>query len=105
MKKRLSTKIKSREQLVARMGVNPENDWAATYEILPDKQKVVAELKRLAASADEVYLATDLDREERRSPGICSNPLVATTVGSNGLFSMRSRKRQSKRLLSIQLHP
>lgn len=56
-------KIKSREQLVARMGVNPENDWAATYEILPDKQKVVAELKRLAASADEVYLATDLDRE------------------------------------------
>lgn len=54
---------KAREQLVNRMGIDPENGWQAHYEILPGKEKVVAELKRLAKSADRVYLATDLDRE------------------------------------------
>ncbi len=56
-------KKKSREQLVARMGVNPDKDWQAKYQILPGKEKVVTELKKLAKDADHIYLATDLDRE------------------------------------------
>lgn len=56
-------KRKSQEQLVARMGVDPEHDWEAHYEILPGKEKVVEELRKLAKNADEIYLATDLDRE------------------------------------------
>ncbi len=56
-------KRKAREQLVARMGVDPDQNWDARYEILPGKEKVVSELKRLAKSADHIYLATDLDRE------------------------------------------
>lgn len=54
---------KAREQLVRRMGIDPEHNWEAHYEILPGKEKVVSELKQLAAKADSVYLATDLDRE------------------------------------------
>lgn len=54
---------KAKEQLVSRMGIDPENDWKARYEILPGKEKVVAELKKLAKTADHIYLATDLDRE------------------------------------------
>ncbi len=54
---------KAREQLIKRMGIDPENGWKAHYEILPGKEKVVAELKKLAADADTIYLATDLDRE------------------------------------------
>jgi DNA topoisomerase I len=54
---------KSREQLISRMGVDPEHGWRARYEILPGKEKVVAELKKLARTADTIYLATDLDRE------------------------------------------
>ncbi|BCD98417.1 type I DNA topoisomerase [Marinagarivorans cellulosilyticus] len=54
---------KSKEQLVKRMGIDPENHWQAHYEILPGKEKVVAELRKLAEDADEIYLATDLDRE------------------------------------------
>ncbi|WP_097461709.1 type I DNA topoisomerase [Mangrovitalea sediminis] len=61
--KALYKQRKAREQLIARMGVDPEKDWEAHYEILPGKEKVVSELKRLAKSADQVYLATDLDRE------------------------------------------
>jgi DNA topoisomerase-1 len=54
---------KGREQLIKRMGIDPENNWAAHYEILPGKEKVVEELRKLAATADTIYLATDLDRE------------------------------------------
>lgn len=52
-----------RTALVNRMGVDPYHGWQADYEILPGKEKVVSELKTLAANADHVYLATDLDRE------------------------------------------
>tara|TARA_R110002072_G_scaffold24747_3_gene83693 strand:+ start:32410 stop:35088 length:2679 start_codon:yes stop_codon:yes gene_type:complete len=54
---------KSKEQLIARMGVDPDHNWAARYEILPGKEKVVSELQKLAKSADQIFLATDLDRE------------------------------------------
>ena len=56
-------KRKQREQLIARMGIDPNKDWSAHYEILPGKEKVVDELRKLAKSADQIYLATDLDRE------------------------------------------
>ncbi|ALV92134.1 MULTISPECIES: type I DNA topoisomerase [Pantoea] len=58
-------KVKKDEKvaLVSRMGVDPWNGWEADYQILPGKEKVVAELKNLAADADHIYLATDLDRE------------------------------------------
>ncbi|MCP5183824.1 MAG: type I DNA topoisomerase [Pseudomonadales bacterium] len=54
---------RARTQLVRRMGVDPDRGWDASYEVLPGKEKVVAELTRLAATADTVYLATDMDRE------------------------------------------
>ena len=50
-------------KLVDRMGVDPEDNWRAHYQILQGKEKVVAELKKLAKNADTIYLATDLDRE------------------------------------------
>ncbi|PTQ69554.1 type I DNA topoisomerase [Pseudomonas sp. GV071] len=59
----LSAKEKAKRQLVSRMGVDPEHGWKAKYEILPGKEKVVEELRRLAKDADTIYLATDLDRE------------------------------------------
>jgi DNA topoisomerase-1 len=59
----LSPKEKAKRQLFARMGVDPEHGWKAKYEILPGKEKVVEELRRLAKDADTIYLATDLDRE------------------------------------------
>ena len=54
---------KAKTQLVKSMGIDPENDWKAEYATLPGKEKVVAELKKLAKNADTIYLATDLDRE------------------------------------------
>lgn len=57
------SKTKKDNSAIARMGVDPENNWQAVYEIMPGKEKVVSELKKLAADADKIYLATDLDRE------------------------------------------
>lgn len=62
-KKAAYKKKKAADQLVRRMGIDPENGWEPHYEVLPGKEKVVAELQKLAENADTVYLATDLDRE------------------------------------------
>lgn len=62
-KKAAYKKEKAYKQLVKRMGIDPEKDWEAHYEILPGKEKVVSELRKLAKDAEEIYLATDLDRE------------------------------------------
>lgn len=59
-------KVKKKDEkaeLVNRMGVDPYHGWKAHYEILPGKEKVVAELKSLAEKAEHIYLATDLDCE------------------------------------------
>lgn len=56
-------KKKAKEQLVTRMGIDPDKEWKANYQILPGKEKVVSELKKLAKNAENIYLATDLDRE------------------------------------------
>ncbi len=47
----------------ARLGVDVDNDFQALYVVSPDKKSKVAELKSLLAGVDELYLATDPDRE------------------------------------------
>ncbi|MGO2277198.1 type I DNA topoisomerase [Psychrobacter sp. AOP7-D1-21] len=59
----LTKEEKAQQALVRRMGIDPEHDWAAVYEVLPNKTKVIKELKALAKDADKIYLATDMDRE------------------------------------------
>ncbi|WP_448547795.1 type I DNA topoisomerase [Thalassotalea fusca] len=54
---------RDKQSLVNRMGIDPDKDWKADYQVLPGKEKVVSELKKLADKAEIVYLATDLDRE------------------------------------------
>ena len=56
-------KKKKADALVRRMGVDPERGWEATYEIVPGKEKVIAELRAAAEKAEKVWLASDLDRE------------------------------------------
>jgi DNA topoisomerase-1 len=47
----------------ARLGVNVDADFEPLYIISPDKKGTVAELKDLLKDVDELYLATDGDRE------------------------------------------
>jgi DNA topoisomerase-1 len=61
--KAVRKKLGDYEKLVRSMAIDPENGWKARYEILPGKTKVLRELKVLAAKAEGIFLATDLDRE------------------------------------------
>ena len=47
----------------AGMGIDIENDFEPRYIVPDEKKKVVNELKSLAKKSDEVWLATDEDRE------------------------------------------
>ncbi len=45
------------------LGVDIENEFETEYVVIPGKEKVLAKLKKLALSADTIYLAPDPDRE------------------------------------------
>ena len=47
----------------ARLGIDVNNDFKPLYVISKKGKKRVGELRKLAAAADELYLATDEDRE------------------------------------------
>ena len=44
------------------LGVDEET-FEPTYDVLPDKKKTLAELKKIAKGCDSIYLASDPDRE------------------------------------------
>src|SRR5210317_46495 len=55
--------INDRNRLIRRMGIDPDNAWKADWQIIPEKEKVIKNLKKAAKQVDHIYLATDLDRE------------------------------------------
>ncbi|MCC6683084.1 MAG: type I DNA topoisomerase [Phycisphaeraceae bacterium] len=44
-------------------GVDLKHDFEPTYEVMKESEKTVAQLRRAARQADDVWFATDLDRE------------------------------------------
>jgi DNA topoisomerase-1 len=61
------------------LGVDITNGFETDYVVIPGKEKVVARLKKLAASADAIYLAPDPDRE-----GEAIAAHLAFELGGNG---------------------
>lgn len=45
------------------LGVDVENGFLPKYAIYKEKEKLVSELKKLSIAADEIYIASDPDRE------------------------------------------
>ena len=46
-----------------KLGVDPDSDFETEYIVIPGKEKVLGKLKKLAQSAEAIYLAPDPDRE------------------------------------------
>lgn len=46
-----------------RLGVDIENDFKPRYEVIPGKEKIIAQLKKDAEEASEIYIGSDPDRE------------------------------------------
>ena len=60
------------------LGIDVDKGFEPTYEVIPGKTKVVAELKKAALDADAIYLAADPDRE---GEAICAH--LAEVLGRN----------------------
>ncbi|WP_256863375.1 type I DNA topoisomerase [Microbispora sp. GKU 823] len=54
---------KYKSEAWARLGVNVDHEFEPLYVVNPDKKSQVSKLKQLLKEADELYLATDEDRE------------------------------------------
>jgi DNA topoisomerase-1 len=52
-----------RDLLVSQLSVDIENNFEPRYRVMNDKRDIVKELKQDMANADEIFLATDPDRE------------------------------------------
>ena len=69
------------------LGVDVEGDFDTEYIVIPGKEKVLAKLKKLAKSADTIYLAPDPDRE-----GEAIAAHLAEELGGD-LFSGKKKKK------------
>ena len=56
-------------------GVDLENRFEPTYEVMADSKKTVGELKKAAKKAADVWFATDLDREGEAIAWHCAHAL------------------------------
>lgn len=52
-----------RDLPVKTLGIDIENNFKASYANIKDKAKIIANLKKLAEDAEDIYLAPDPDRE------------------------------------------
>src|SRR5437899_55631 len=77
------------------LGVDIENDFDTEYIVIPGKEKVVARLKKLAGSADMIYLAPDPDRE-----GEAIAAHLADELG-NGSKSKKKRTEEAQRIRRV----
>ena len=75
------------------LGVDLDNDFQTEYVVIPGKEKVVAKLKKLAKSADAIYLAPDPDRE-----GEAIAAHLAEELGGDSVDG----KKKKKSAISIQ---
>lgn len=47
----------------SKIGVDVQNAFEPTYQVIESKKKVIDELKKIAEGVDQIYIATDPDRE------------------------------------------
>src|SRR3954466_5386020 len=71
------------------LGVDLEGDFDTEYIVIPGKEKVLAKLKKLAKSAETIYLAPDPDRE---GEAIAAHLAEELGNGSKGKKKKKSTK-------------
>jgi len=62
----------------SKLGIDLENNFEPTYEVISEKKKVISELKKSAKNVDNIFLAPDPDRE-----GEAIAWHVASEIGGN----------------------
>jgi DNA topoisomerase-1 len=78
------------------LGVDIDNDFSTDYEVIPGKEKVIARLKKLAKSADTIYLAPDPDRE-----GEAIAAHLAEELGGDGIDGKKKKSAAAKSIRRV----
>lgn len=79
-------------------GIDFENNFEPTYELLPEKKEVIAKLKKAAKEADIVYLAPDPDREGEAIAWHIASILPRTTKMKRVTFNAITKEAVSEAL-------
>jgi DNA topoisomerase-1 len=80
------------------LGVDIDNDFETEYTVIPGKEKVLTKLKKLAESADNIYLAPDPDRE-----GEAIAAHLAEELGGNGAKKKSKAKKKTEDVESLRI--
>ncbi len=72
-----------RDLPASQLGIDVDNDYAPKYINIKGKEKLIKELKSLAKNSDEVFLATDPDREGEAISWHLANILGLDTAAQN----------------------
>ncbi|HSA21588.1 MAG TPA: EamA family transporter, partial [Myxococcota bacterium] len=78
------------KDLPKKLGVDVQHGFKETYEIVPTKEKVVAELRSASKKADRILLATDPDREGEAIAFHVAD-VIKDAKESKGLFTVWTR--------------
>ena len=81
------------------LGVDLDNDFSTEYVVIPGKEKVIARLKKLAKSADAIYLAPDPDRE-----GEAIAAHLAEELGGDSIDGKKKAKAGSKSIRRVSFN-
>ena len=80
------------------LGVDTDNEFDTEYIVIPGKEKVLVKLKKLAESADHIYLAPDPDRE-----GEAIAAHLADELGTNGDKKKKKKKDKDKDVNGLRI--
>ena len=80
------------------LGVDTDNEFDTEYIVIPGKEKVLVKLKKLAESADHIYLAPDPDRE-----GEAIAAHLADELGTNGNKKKKKKKDKDKDVNGLRI--
>jgi len=78
------------------LGVDTDNNFETEYVVIPGKEKVLAKLKKLAKSADMIFLAPDPDRE-----GEAIAAHLAEELSENGGKRKKKKAEDGNRILRV----
>lgn len=97
------------KDLPKKLGVDVNNDFAETYEVIEGKAKLLGKLKAAAKKADKVLLATDPDREGEAIAFHIAEELHTTAPVERVEFNEITRRGveqgvQSPRTLDVHLY-
>src|SRR5581483_1954683 len=78
------------------LGVDIDHDFDTEYIVIPGKEKVLTKLKKLAQSADTIYLAPDPDRE-----GEAIAAHLAEELGDGSKKKKKKKDNESERIRRV----